>query len=108
MLEGTVKFFNVDKGFGFIEGSNGDVFVHASGVTGNPLQEGDKVTYEVSYDDRSGKERAENVMGGTGSEQKGFGKGKGSGKGKGKGFGKKGGYQDDSYGGGGYQQDNYY
>ena len=48
MQEGTVKFFNDSKGFGFITPSNGgqDVFVHVSGLVGE-IRENDKVSYEV-------------------------------------------------------------
>jgi CspA family cold shock protein len=49
MQQGTVKFFNESKGFGFITPSNGgqDIFVHASGVQGEVLRDKDNVTYEV-------------------------------------------------------------
>ena len=49
MNEGTIKFFNEAKGFGFITPSNGgaDLFVHATGLNGS-VQENDKVSYEVS------------------------------------------------------------
>ncbi len=51
MADGTVKWFNERKGFGFIEQENGpDVFVHYSGINGNgfkSLYEGDKVTFDV-------------------------------------------------------------
>lgn len=49
MQEGTVKFFNESKGFGFIKPSNGgpDVFVHVSDLNGLQLRENDKVTFEV-------------------------------------------------------------
>ncbi len=48
MQEGTVKFFNETKGFGFITPSNGgqDIFVHVSGLQ-DEIRESDKVTYEV-------------------------------------------------------------
>ena len=48
MSSGTVKFFNTEKGFGFITPDEGgkDVFVHKTG-TRTHLNEGDKVTYEV-------------------------------------------------------------
>ncbi|CAH0996536.1 Cold shock-like protein CspC [Emticicia aquatica] len=48
MQEGTVKFFNVTKGFGFLTPANGgaDVFVHVSGLQ-YEIVEGDKVTFEV-------------------------------------------------------------
>jgi CspA family cold shock protein len=48
MQEGTVKFFNVSKGFGFITPANGgqDIFVHATGLI-DKVQENDKVSYEV-------------------------------------------------------------
>ncbi|NDC43158.1 MAG: cold-shock protein [Chitinophagia bacterium] len=48
MQEGTVKFFNATKGFGFITPSNGgaDIFVHVSGLNSD-IYENDKVTFEV-------------------------------------------------------------
>ena len=50
---GTIKFFNQSKGFGFILGPEGgeDIFVHITGVTGNPPQEGDQVSYDLQFDD---------------------------------------------------------
>ncbi|MGI9356433.1 MAG: cold-shock protein [Rhizobiaceae bacterium] len=60
MTTGTVKFYNSQKGFGFIEPENGekDVFVHATaleraGLSG--LDEGQKVEFETEPDARSGK-----------------------------------------------------
>ena len=48
MQEGTVKFFNETKGFGFITPANGgqDIFVHVSGLR-DQIREHDKVTFEV-------------------------------------------------------------
>ena len=52
MVEGTVKWFNDSKGFGFLEQENGDdVLVHFSAITGDgfkSLAEGDEVTFEVT------------------------------------------------------------
>ncbi|MGZ2506453.1 cold shock CspA family protein [Rhizobium beringeri] len=64
MPTGTVKFFNDDKGFGFItpEGGGQDVFVHVSALqSGGSLREGDKVSFEVGQDRKTGKSKAENV-----------------------------------------------
>jgi len=49
MSNGTVKFFNESKGFGFITPDDGskDVFVHANALNGTSLNEGDKVSYDV-------------------------------------------------------------
>jgi CspA family cold shock protein len=49
MQKGTIKFFNMAKGFGFITPDNGgkDVFVHANDIGGAQLQEGDKVEFDV-------------------------------------------------------------
>jgi CspA family cold shock protein len=49
MSNGTVKFFNGSKGFGFITPDDGgkDVFVHINGLNGISIDEGDKVTYDV-------------------------------------------------------------
>jgi CspA family cold shock protein len=48
MQEGTVKFFNETKGFGFIKPADGsaDIFVHVSGLI-DEIRENDKVSYEV-------------------------------------------------------------
>jgi CspA family cold shock protein len=64
MPTGTVKFFNDDKGFGFITPETGgtDVFVHVSSLQqGSSLREGDKVSFEVGQDRKTGKSKAENV-----------------------------------------------
>lgn len=49
MSNGTVKFFNDGKGFGFITPDEGgkDVFVHANGLNGLSITEGDKVSFDV-------------------------------------------------------------
>jgi CspA family cold shock protein len=49
METGTVKFFNEEKGFGFIKPDNGgkDLFVHATGVENGPITEGDLVEFEI-------------------------------------------------------------
>ena len=47
-MEGTVKFFNESKGYGFItnDDTGRDIFVHVTGLNGETIQEGDKVEYE--------------------------------------------------------------
>jgi CspA family cold shock protein len=60
MATGTVKWFNGQKGFGFIQPDNGgpDVFVHISAVERagmSGLNEGQKISYETEKDARSGK-----------------------------------------------------
>ena len=66
MPTGTVKWFNSQKGFGFIQPDGGgpDVFVHISAVERaglSGLNEGQKVSFEVVADRRSGKSAAENL-----------------------------------------------
>jgi CspA family cold shock protein len=66
MDTGTVKWFNSQKGFGFIQPENGgnDVFVHISAVERagmGTLNEGQKVSFDVVADRRSGKSAAENL-----------------------------------------------
>ena len=63
MATGTVKWFNDQKGYGFIQPDNGgkDVFVHISAVERaglRGLSEGQKVSYEVQADRKTGKESA--------------------------------------------------
>lgn len=49
MQQGTVKFFNETKGFGFISPADGgqDIFVHSSGLKTRTIRENDKVVFEV-------------------------------------------------------------
>ena len=66
MKEGTVKWFNATKGFGFIEpeGGSKDVFVHISAVERsglNGLNDGQKVTFDVEAG-RDGRESATNIQ----------------------------------------------
>ncbi len=63
MATGTVKWFNEQKGYGFIQPDSGgkDVFVHISAVERSGLRsltEGQKISYEVQADRRTGKESA--------------------------------------------------
>ena len=66
MPTGTVKWFNAQKGFGFIQPDNGgsDAFVHISAVARagmSSLSEGQKVEFELVQDRRSGKMSADNL-----------------------------------------------
>ena len=66
MATGTVKWFNPTKGFGFIQPDNGgpDAFVHISAVERagmGTLNEGQKVSYELVADKRSGKMSADQL-----------------------------------------------
>jgi CspA family cold shock protein len=64
MATGTVKWFNAQKGYGFIQPDDGDkdVFVHISAVERaglRDLREGQKVSYEIAQDRRTGKSSAD-------------------------------------------------
>ena len=66
MSTGTVKWFNSQKGFGFIQPDDGgkDVFVHISAVERagmSNLNEGQKLSYELTQDKRSGKTSADQL-----------------------------------------------
>jgi cold shock protein len=67
MTQGTVKFFDGQRGFGFIKPDDGgkDVFVHISAVerAGMPaLNEGQKIAFDVVADRRTGKSSADNLQ----------------------------------------------
>lgn len=67
MDTGTVKFYNTQKGFGFIAPDNGgkDVFVHATALERagmQPLSEGQKVSFDTAEDQRSGKIAVNNIQ----------------------------------------------
>ncbi|MBD9497947.1 cold-shock protein [Ensifer sp. ENS01] len=67
MATGAVKWFNATKGFGFIQpdGGGADVFVHISAVERAGLRElkdGQKITYELVADRKSGKMSADNLQ----------------------------------------------
>lgn len=67
MRTGTVKFYNSQKGFGFIQPDDGgkDVFVHATAVEAagmRGLVEGQKVSFDAKTDQRSGKIAAANLQ----------------------------------------------
>jgi len=67
MATGTVKWFNSTKGFGFIEPEDGaqDVFVHISAVERaglSGLKDGQKITYELVRDNKSGKMSADHLQ----------------------------------------------
>ncbi len=66
MSSGTVKWFNSQKGFGFIQPEDGskDVFVHISAVERaglRTLNEGQKVSYDIVSDRKTGKSSADNL-----------------------------------------------
>ncbi len=66
MATGIVKWFNAEKGYGFIQPDEGgkDVFVHVSAVEQaglRSLQEGQKIDFEIVADRRSGKSAAANL-----------------------------------------------
>lgn len=66
MATGTVKWFNAQKGYGFIQpdDSDKDVFVHISAVERagmRDLREGQKVSYEITQDRRTGKSSADQL-----------------------------------------------
>jgi CspA family cold shock protein len=66
MSQGTVKWFNAEKGYGFIQPDDGgkDVFVHIRAVERagmHTLNEGQKVSYDLVADRRTGKSSADNL-----------------------------------------------
>jgi CspA family cold shock protein len=66
MATGTVKFFNTERGYGFIapEGGGADVFLHISALEAagmRSVSEGDRVSYDAVMDARKGKPNAQNL-----------------------------------------------
>ena len=66
MANGTVKWYNDQKGYGFVQPDDGskDVFVHVSAVEGaglRSLKEGQKISFDVVADKRTGKSSASNL-----------------------------------------------
>ena len=114
-MQGTVKFFNAQKGFGFITGADGqDYFVHFSAIQTDghkSLAEAEPVQFDLEDNPRTGKTNACNVTGPGGAPVQGapqqqFGKGGGKGYNSGKGgYGQQqGGFQQGGFGGGFPQQ----
>ena len=64
MNTGTVKWYNETKGYGFIQPDAGgkDVFVHATALERAGLREGQKISYELQTDQRTGKTSAVNLQ----------------------------------------------
>ena len=67
MTTGTVKFFNSSKGFGFIAPDDGgaDVFVHVSALEASGMRtlvDGQKVSFDIGADRKTGRSRAENIQ----------------------------------------------
>jgi cold shock protein len=67
MTNGTVKFYNSQKGFGFIQPEDGskDVFVHATALERagiRSLRDGQKVSFDIQTDQRTGKQSAGNLQ----------------------------------------------
>ena len=67
MTTGTVKWYNSEKGYGFIQPDDGgkDAFVHVSAVERagmNDLREGQKISFELTQDGRSGKSSADRLQ----------------------------------------------
>ena len=63
MKTGVVKFYNTQKGYGFIQPDDGetDVFVHATALERAGMAEGQKVSFDTEVDSRSGKTNVANI-----------------------------------------------
>jgi cold shock protein len=61
-VNGTCKWFDKTRGYGFLDTPHGDLFVHASAVLfGLQLEAGDSVSFDVEPDKKSGRNKAVNV-----------------------------------------------
>mmetsp|Transcript_47059 Transcript_47059/g.102410 ORF Transcript_47059/g.102410 Transcript_47059/m.102410 type:complete len:116 (+) Transcript_47059:82-429(+) len=71
---GTVKFFNAEKGFGFIESEGQDYFIHYTNIESSgfrSLADGEEVEFDLEMDEKKGKQMAVRVTGPGGAQVKG-------------------------------------
>lgn len=117
MPTGVVKFFNAQRGFGFVTPTEGgdDLFVHQNNINMEgfrSLADGEAVEFQVEQDPSSGKTKAVNVTGPNGTPPKGAQRPQSKGKGKGGGqfapMGKGGGFQQGGFHQGGFPQQGFH